>query len=253
VRLPALFSDNMVLQRGMKVPVWGWADPGGYVTVSIGKRQVRAVAGEDARWFVRLPSLPVDGPYEMSIRGEQTITLSNVMVGDVWLCSGQSNMQMTLQPGPYGVLDAEREVASANYPNIRLFAVPSATSFTPVDDVSGATWQVCGPQTVSTFSAAAYFFGREIHERLGVPIGLIHASRGASPAEAWTSARALRSLPDFEQVIEDLPDMIRRSAALLPEYEKKTAQWEAALDDYDTGYRDGRAIWAEPCRSPGSS
>ena len=168
------------------------------------------------------------------------------MVGDVWLCSGQSNMEMTLQPGPIGVIDAEQEVARANYANIRLLTVPRTTSFEAQRDLEGVTWQVCGPETVTSFSAAAYFFGRELHEHLNVPIGLIDCSRGATTAEAWTSPDALLSLADYRDTIRRLPELVRQSENDQRAYERASAEWNAALDGHDAGYRDGVAAWAAP-------
>jgi sialate O-acetylesterase len=246
LRFSAVFSDNMVLQHGMDIPVWGWADPGGRVTVSLGKRHASALVDDTGTWRVELSAMRVGGPYTMTVRGEKTLTLSNVMVGDVWICAGQSNMEMTLRPGPDAVLNAEQEVAAANYPGIRLFTVPPATSFTPKIDLEGAGWQVCSPDTVETFSAVGYFFGRDLYQRLHVPIGLVNASRGASPAEAWTSAEALRNLPDFQQAVEEFPEKVRQAVEALPEYEKAAAAWDAALDAHDMGYRDDRPVWADP-------
>jgi len=236
----------MVLQRDASVPVWGWADPGGAVTVSLEKQTARAVADAKGKWSAKLGPLAAGGPYALTVSGKNTITRANVMVGDVWLCSGQSNMEMNLRPGPVAVYNVEEELARANYPNIRLLSIPRATSFEPKDDISGLAWQVCTSENVSAFSAAGYFFGRDLHTHLNVPIGLIDCSRGATPAEAWTSPEALRALPDFRETIDALPELVRKSSGDVAAYEKAAAEWDAALDSHDAGYRDAPAAWANP-------
>ena len=187
LQLAGLFTDGMVLQRGVDIPVWGWAAPGSRVVVSMGGQERRADANEHGRWAVTLSPLVAGGPHEMTVAADRTITLEDVLVGDVWVCSGQSNMQMPVQVGKYGVANADAEVANARYPRIRLFTLWPATShsrqdrlsegkgpsFAPPDDNN--RWVECSPDTVGPFSAAGYFFGRHLHEHLGVPVGLINA------------------------------------------------------------------------------
>ena len=199
--LHPLFTDNMVLQRGTADPVWGWATPGSAVVVRVAGKSAKATAGADGKWTARVGPLAAGGPYTLTVSGERAVTLKNVLVGDVWLCSGQSNMQFGVQ----NLADAKEEIARANHPKIRLFSVPLVTGDTPRALVSGS-WQVCTPETIQQgswggFSAVAYFFGRDLQKALGVPIGLIHSSWGGTPAEAWTSAEALDRLPDFHPVI----------------------------------------------------
>ena len=181
VRLPAMFTDNAVLQRDIPVPVWGWADQGEQVTVKIGDQTKTATPdAKTGKWTVKLDPLPVGGPLTLTVSGKNTITLKNVLVGEVWICSGQSNMQMSVN----GVREAKEEIAAANYPKIRLISVPHRGSATPQDDFKGR-WVECSPQTVGGFSAAGYFFGRELFKNLNVPIGLIHCSYGGSSCESW--------------------------------------------------------------------
>jgi sialate O-acetylesterase len=195
VRLPHLLSDNMVLQRDLPIPVWGWANPNEKVTVRLGKSSASATAGADGQWSVKLPKLPAGGPYQMTVAGANTLTLSNILIGEVWVCAGQSNMEkpIGIHPGQQPCLNYEKEIAAADYPQIRLMEVPPASSQVPVDDIASAEWLVCTPQNIVVkrggghgYSACAYFFGRELHKELKVPIGLIAASVSGCPCEPFT-------------------------------------------------------------------
>jgi sialate O-acetylesterase len=195
-----LFSDHAILQRGPAAPVWGWTTPGAKVTVQLGTVKAEAIAAADGKWLATLGPLEAGGPYTLQIDGPQRVTLQNVLVGDVWLCSGQSNMQM----GVSGVRNAQAEIDGADFPNIRLFTVPNRPAFTPQALVAGA-WSPCTPASVKHFSATAFFFGRMLHQDLKVPIGLLHSSWGGTICEAWTSAGALRAMPDFQKALDELP------------------------------------------------
>jgi sialate O-acetylesterase len=199
-----LFSDDMVLQRGVRFPVWGWTAPGARVAVSMGGKSASAVADGQGKWLARLGTFEAGGPYTLTVSGAQTVAFNNVLVGDVWLASGQSNMEM----GITEVNDAQQEIARANYPMIRLFAVPKVSATRPQSTVKGR-WLVCNPTNIAVggwggFSAVAYFFGRHLHKELGVPIGLIHSSWSGSAAESWVSAEALSSMPDFLPAVKNL-------------------------------------------------
>lgn len=245
--LPALFSDGMVLQQGKPVAVWGKAAPGTRVRVGMEGRRSEALANEAGRWQAYLEPLDAGGPYELEIRaGKSRQVVRDVLVGEVWLCSGQSNMAMTMAPGPRAVLNVEQELAAANYPTMRLFNVPQATKFEPLDDCPGGAWQPCTPETVRAFSAVGYCFGRELHRELNVPVGLIDSSRGGSPAEAWTSESALRSLPDWGPVMDLLPKLVAASAAGANEFEQNAGRWIVDLDSLDLGHDKGKALWADP-------
>jgi len=195
-----LFSDHMVLQRHAKVPVWGWAAPGTKVTVRFAGQVKAGVAGADGKWMVHLRSMPASSEARAMVitvgDNEQSVTIDDVLVGDVWLCSGQSNMEMGI-----GLCNATSDIASADYPQIRLLTVPHHIANTPVS-TADVHWSPCSPVTVMQgtwggYSAAAYYFGRELYKNLKVPIGLIHSSWGGTIAEAWTSAEGLRPLGDF--------------------------------------------------------
>jgi len=203
--LHPLFSDHAVLQRGVKVPVWGWASPGTKVTVTFGGQTKTAVAQPDGKWMVYLNSMPANTqPGTLTVTsstGNQTVTLRDVLVGDVWLCSGQSNMEMGI-----AVCNATNDIAQANFPLVRLLTVPHLITTSPVQAVE-CRWLPCSPATVlqgswGGFSAAGFFFGRELYQHLNIPIGLIHSSWGGTIAEAWTSAEALQPLGDFDERLQ---------------------------------------------------
>jgi sialate O-acetylesterase len=196
VKLPALFTDNMVLQRDHAIPIWGWADKGETVTITLGDENVTAKAGDDGHWkasLAKLEATPEGKSLEMTVKGSSgnSITLKNFLVGEVWVCSGQSNMEM----GVGIAKDAQKEIAAADHPQIRLFTVPKVKAPEPIEDVK-SQWEVCSPKTLSAggwggFSASAYYFGRDLQKELKVPVGLIHTSWGGTPAEQWTSKKAL--------------------------------------------------------------
>ncbi len=194
----------MVLQRGVKVPVWGWADPGVKITVGFAGQTKSAVAGPDGKWMAYLGALPASRePRTLTVMSSasQEATVRDVLVGDVWLCSGQSNMEMGI-----GGCNVPDQIAVANFPQLRLLAIPKVIATQPVQ-TAACQWMVCTPQTVAQggwggFSAAAFFFGRELHRDLNIPIGLIHSSWGGTIAEAWASAEGLRPLGDFNDRLE---------------------------------------------------
>ena len=226
--LHPLFTDNMVLQRGMVDPVWGWTTPGTSVSVSFHGKTTLAVAGPDGEWTAKVGPFTAGGPYTLTVAGPQTVTLQNVMLGDVWLCSGQSNMEFGIGNG----INADAETAAADYPNIRLFTVLKTPAANPLT-TTGGQWQPCTPQTVrgqgtwNGFSAVGYFFGRDLQQKIHVPIGLLLSSWGGTPAEAWTSETALRQkVPDFNSMLDQL-DASRSTTASL---DQQTADWYAKND-----------------------
>jgi sialate O-acetylesterase len=193
VKLPAIFTDHMVLQQGQKNRVWGTATPGEKVTVSIGQQQQVATADAAGKWQVSLDPLPVNRePATLTIKGNNTVTISDVLVGEVWICSGQSNMQWSVNQSN----DPDLERLTANYPQIRLITVPQVGTQEPQDDFNGR-WSVCSSDTVGDFSAVGYFFGRQLHKTLGVPIGLIDNAWGGSACEAWVRRDLLASKPEY--------------------------------------------------------
>ena len=226
VAMTAVFGDNMVLQREMNVPVWGTADPGEKITVSINGKESKTTTGNEGRWMVRMYKMTAGGPFKMTVKGKNTITFTNVMVGEVWVCSGQSNMQWSLER----LKNAEDDIASANYPNIRLFYVDRVTKDTPQSDFSGEIpeWTACTPETVLPFSSVAYFFGREVHNELGIPVGFIHSSWGGTPAESWTTWESLESDPELSAILERWVEIIENYPKTKEAYDKKLAEWEKA-------------------------
>ncbi|MBP7747648.1 MAG: sialate O-acetylesterase [Phycisphaerae bacterium] len=204
VRLPHVIGDNMVLQRDVPVPIWGWAAPGEKVTVRLGEQSLNAVADAAGAWQVKLPALTAGGPHDLVVTGQNTITLKNILVGEVWICSGQSNMEMGINQ----VQDAEKEIAAANYPEIRTFQVPHRPAGQPLPDVD-AEWRVCTPDNIKVgiwggFSATAYFFGRELHRELKVPVGLICTSWGGTRIEPWTPPCGFADLPKLEPIKQEI-------------------------------------------------
>jgi sialate O-acetylesterase len=171
----ALFTDHAVLQQGVAIPVWGTADPGEAIIVSLGAETQKTRADDKGSWSVRLASRDAGGPHTLTIEAENKIVLSNVLIGEVWVCSGQSNMAWSVRRSN----KAATEIASADWPNIRLFTVKRTVAGVPLTEVEGS-WSECSPETVPNFSAVAYYFGRDIHQMAGVPVGLIHTSWGGN-------------------------------------------------------------------------
>lgn len=208
-----LFRDNAVLQREKPVPVWGRADPGEKVTVTFGSQTHKVVADANGRWLVTLGPMPASAePAKLVATGKNTVTVDNVLVGEVWICSGQSNMAMMVK----ACKNFDAEAAAANYPLIRHFAIPRTSSALPCDDVEGA-WAVCSPETVGTFTAAGYFFARDLYKQLNVPIGLVNSSWGGTMIEAWMSPQALAADPSW-------PEVSKRWQTALHSYPDKVAQ-----------------------------
>ena len=216
--LHPLFSENAVLQRDRPLTIWGWAGSKADVTVKFGGGERTLRAADDGYWSVPIRPRGADGrAYSLEVSsGKQTETRSNLVFGDVWLCSGQSNMEWPLN----NTNDAASEKAAANYPQIRLLSVPQKIAAVPVNDFY-ADWQVCSPQTVGEFSAVGYFFGRRLNQDLKIPIGLIDSSWGGTPAEAWTSQPALRTLPFMEQPLASLAQSLEDPVGL----NEKLALW----------------------------
>jgi sialate O-acetylesterase len=204
VTLPKIFGDNMVLQRNKTIPVWGWSDPNETITIRFDHQTHTVQADRKGNWKVNLDKESAGGPYQLVIKGKNTITFKNVLVGEVWICSGQSNMEMPIE-GWGKVNDYEREIASANYPQIRHIKIPNTINSTPQKDIPQGEWKVCSPATAGDFTAAGYFFARELYDQLKVPIGLINTSWGGTHVETWTSREAFESSPEFKSMISQVP------------------------------------------------
>jgi sialate O-acetylesterase len=204
VRLPALVRDSMILQRDTKVKIWGWASANEKVTVSFNKKSYTTKTTTDGKWMVILPAIKAGGPYSMTITGKNKITLSNILMGDVWFCSGQSNMvhQMNIHDITYA-----NDIATANYPEIRQFLIPTLTSLEgPKEDLPPGFWRSAVGEDVRPFSAVAFFFARKIYEQYHIPIGIINASVGGTPIEAWTSEEGLKGFPALISTIQKNKD-----------------------------------------------
>lgn len=226
--LPPIFSDNMVLQQQTDAPIWGQAKSGATVkiTTSWNGKTYETQADKEGKWKLSVSTPQAGGPYELTLTDGSKLSLKNVMIGEVWICSGQSNMEMPLD-GWGKILNYQQEIATANHPNIRLLHAEHATSSKPESNITirGNGWQVCSPATIADFSATAYFFGRDIAENQHVPIGLIHTSWGGTIAEAWTGGKVLNEMPDFRKAIEEvqtLPD----PSILAAEYKKNAEAWK---------------------------
>jgi sialate O-acetylesterase len=220
VQLAPLFTDHAVLQRRMEVPVWGRAAPGERVTVSFRRHELTATADTAGRWSVRLPPMEAGEPGELVVAGKNRLVLRDVVVGEVWLCGGQSNMAFRVEE-----LEMPEVIAAASHPAIRHFAVGFATALKPEDTARGS-WAVCSPATVARFTATGYFFARELQARLGVPVGLVNSSVGGTQIESWMSAESLAANPAFAVVNE-------RWAAVLAGYPQARAEYEAALAHWE--------------------
>lgn len=227
-----IFGDNMVLQRGKLNTFWGWSDPGDTVRVEIAGKSATGTAGSDRRWQVKIDPPAVGGPYTVKIIGKQTVELHNVLVGDVWLCGGQSNMGLSLR----AVNNAEAEIKAANYPDIRFFEVFGHSAYHQNNQIGGS-WNVVSPETAARVSAVGYFFARKVEQTMHIPIGLVVDAVGGTPAEAWTSAEALRPLHDFDVPLAELQSLAAENA---PEYGNYIMHW---YDRYDVGLKGN---WASP-------
>ena len=199
VRLPNIFSDNMVLQQGIPVQIWGWANAGETVNVTFLNQKKSTITGKNGKWSLFLDELDYGGPFELVVNGEEnTIIYSNVLVGEVWVSSGQSNMEWSLSLTE----NAQKEIQQSYYPRVRIFNVRKNAQSVPAENVAG-TWNECEPAYTSGFSAVAYFFGTELYHNLNVPIGLIDASWGGSSIEPWIDINVLRAQDDFKPIIEE--------------------------------------------------
>lgn len=226
VKLPALFTDHMVIQRDRPVHVWGMAKPGEEVSATFRGATMNTRANTLGQWSVLLPPGEAGGPLDLTVKGTNTITLRDVLVGDVWIASGQSNMEFATREA----VDALKEMAGANYPNIRLFHVENNVATHPLDDVTAAPWARVTPQSVANFSAVAYFFGRHLGEKLHVPIGLIETSWGGTPAEAWTSLRALSADASLMPVFAEWAKMNDNAIVTQMRRAQQLAEWQKSVD-----------------------
>ena len=215
----------MVVQRDLPVHVWGTAAPGETVTVAFRGETRAASPDQFGRWSLYLPAGTAGGPFELTVKAANTIALKDVLVGDVWVASGQSNMEMAVN----GVKNAPAEIAAANYPQIRLFHALNRVSNYPLEDIAADTWVATTPETIKDFSAVAYFFGRELNRKYNVPVGLIESNWGGTPAEAWTSMTSLGADASLMPVFAEWGKMMQDQATTLLQREKQIKQWDQAV------------------------
>ena len=245
VSLNNMFGDPMVLQPGIKNRVWGKADPGEAVTVTLGGQSKTATANADGTWEVFLdPVLEYGGPHTLTVKGKNTVTFNDVLIGEVWVCSGQSNMQWGVNQST----DADLERAAAKFPNIRLIWVPQVGTQEPQWNFNGK-WTVCSPETVDSFSAVGYFYGRQLHQTLGVPVGLINNAWGGSAAEAWVKRDKLAADGRFKPLVERWEKLEAEYPAQMAAYEKAMAEWMVAAEKAKT---EGTAAPPQPVNPGGN-
>ncbi|MFP4548939.1 MAG: sialate O-acetylesterase [Fidelibacterota bacterium] len=245
IQLSAIFSDHMVVQRNADIPVWGKATPGSVVAVEFAGQKARTTVDDEGNWQVDLSPVKAGGPYDMKIIGTETISFSDVMVGEVWVCSGQSNMEWMVQNSS----NAANEMADAIYPDIRLITVARHVAKEPQFTFEGE-WQRCSPENVGDFSAVGYFFGRKLHKELDIPVGLIHTSWGGTPAEAWTSEEYLQQdemlspiLERYQENIKDFPAKLKKWEKIVKEIEEENKS--LPMHQKDTGNEGVKKGWAK--------
>ena len=225
VVLPALISDNMILEQHTRPTIWGKADPNESVTVQLGEDSAQTSAGADGNWSVKLDALKAGGPYNLTVYGKNTVTVRNVAVGEVWVCAGESNMEFKTM----AAVNAQEEMAEGDLPMVRVFTVWHAAAAKPVSDCEGA-WVACDPNTVRNFSAIGYFFARELNRGMREPIGLIQSAWGPSPAEAWTPRAVLAKDPALRPVLDRYDKLAAAYPAALGAYQSRLGAWNTAAD-----------------------
>lgn len=248
VKLLPIFSDNMVLQQQTQAPIWGESKPNKKVEITTSWNQKKYIALADAqgKWKIKVETPVAGGPYAVTISDGKAMKLDNVMIGEVWICSGQSNMEMEVG-GSGKVTNYEQEIAEAqNYPNIRFLTVGKATSPIPVEDMTAADngWQVCSPKSVASFSAAGYFFGKDIHKYQNVPIGLIDTSWGGTFIETWTSADALATMSAMQKNLDILKSVPLSKEDREKKFHSDIEDWKKDIEKIDKGFVNGGAVWA---------
>lgn len=232
-----IFSDHMVMQRDREVPVWGTAKPGGKVVIFFNGSDYSTIAGKDGSWEIRLPAMPAGGPFEMSISGESaTLNYIDIMIGDVWLCSGQSNMEWIVENSN----DAGEEIKNGNHPDIRHFKVPLSSAPRPESELAGGEWQVATPETVGKFTAVGYFFAKNIVADIHVPIGLLNSSWGGSRIEPWIRAEDLGYADPEAMAAEIEAKKKSEQEAIIARLKEKLP----LIPENDPGMEGGKAVWA---------
>lgn len=243
IRLPKLIGDGMVLQRDARVRIWGWASDGEKVTIRFLDSTYTTAANSNGDWEVLLSDLKPGGPFAMHIDGTNSITINDIVIGDVWVCSGQSNMQLAL--GWLGPVYQD-EIDGADYPFIRQFLVPSGFNVNSREsDFRAGSWQHADPKDVRSFTAVGYFFAKKLYETYKVPVGLINASVGGSSTEAWISEGSIRSFPKYWEDVQRFktPGTLERIAK---QDDERAGNWNSAVRQHDEGYKDPQRTWFDP-------
>jgi sialate O-acetylesterase len=244
VTLPAIIGSHMVLQRDMPITVWGWASPNEEINITLGEMRAKTTADAQGDWLVKLPGMPAAAePLEMTIAGKNTIKLEDILVGEVWAGSGQSNMQWSVAASD----KAQDEIAAADYPKLRLFLVPLVPAGTPAKNVN-ARWEVCTPQSIPNFSAVLYFFGRDLHKSLDVPVGMIATSWGGTRIEPWIPPAGFESQRELEVERSQIGMLQANYQAALKGHREAIRTW---LADADAAAASGQPI-PEPPAFPGN-
>ncbi len=232
VTVPKFFSSHMVLQRDTPVTIYGWAGNGKTVTVQFAGKEMKSVVNTNGEWSVTFPSMPAGGPFEMKISEDNTLAFNDIYMGDVWFCSGQSNMGLRLEDAVNG----DQEVAKSAHDKIKLLQVSRTMAGTPQKDIEKGTWETSSPSSSKGFSAVAYFFGRELYNKYNVPIGLINSSWGGTNIEAWMSADVMGKHSSAAKVIEEMKNI--DFTAVMKNYKKEFEAWEAKADREDVGLKE---------------
>jgi len=241
VKLPAIISDRMVVQQDVLIPIWGWADPGEQVTVELGGQVKTTVADAKGKWMVKLPKLKAAEGLTLVVKGKNKLSVNDVLVGEVWICSGQSNMAMTVNR----CKDFDKEKAEAKFPQLRMFTLERSSKAEPQEDCKGR-WELTTPENIAFFSATAYFFGREIHQQMKVPVGLINTSWGGTSIEAWTSMEAQSKLKEYGAISESWVKLTEKpydEKAAMAQYNK---QMEARKESVKKAKAAGKAAPRAP-------
>ncbi|MGI5974720.1 MAG: sialate O-acetylesterase [Paludibacter sp.] len=248
ISLSSLFTDNMVLQQQTDAPIWGKAKAKQQIDIfsSWNQQTQTVVANEQGIWKANLATPEAGGPYEIIVSSgkKEKISLKNVLIGEVWLCSGQSNMEWRLREG---LVNQQQEIAAADFPKIRMVTIKKETAFVPVDEctIVNDTWQICSPETVGEFSAVAYFFGKNLHENLNVPIGLINSSWGGTVAQAWTEGDYLLQMPYYQDNVQRIRQMPSDKQELERIYQQSMESWLQELNTKDQGIENGKLVWTD--------
>jgi sialate O-acetylesterase len=245
--LPSVFSNHMVIQQKTNAAIWGKGIPNHVIKISTtwSTKTYASKSDKDGKWKILVSTPAYGGPYSVTISDGTKLTLQNILIGDVWVCSGQSNMEMPLA-GWGKIKDYQEEIAAAKYPDIRLLQVNHVVSNMPLEnaEVANGGWMSCTPENISGFSSTAYFFAREVYKKTGIPIGLIHTSWGGTIAEAWTSRSTLKTLPDFAAAADKIAGTkVSKDGR---GYQRKLATWQKLVTNKDKGYVNAKSVWAAP-------